>query len=140
MSKKDLKDKIDLNEIRILSEISKLISDDNNNTIHPVWDEIDDKLTLHLFTYNDRNGQSFLLKSLPGNVKVGILSKMLNYLTDEMPSENKYSVTWIRKEGKEEQLSYFHGNSIVDIINKFYFGKEVEDISILEIKLLKNDE
>lgn len=136
MSNENIKDEVSLKEMRIMSEISRIISKDNGNTTHPVWDEDEDgKMTLHLFTYNDRNNQTFLLKSTKGNSKAGALTKALNYLNQELGEENSYTVIWRSKDRKKQEESYFSGKDVWEVLEKFYFGKEREDIIIFEIKL-----
>lgn len=143
-----------INEIAAVQhKIQKLLNQENGVSCH----FISDGSTLHLVTFNPVHGETFLLHSeeilnplSPISPKRGSLFvfpyiRMYEFVkrlfeqkfSPEKANVNKktYTVSWV-KDGAENK-SYFYGNNMRDVIDKFYFGKEaiMDSYNILEIKL-----
>ena len=66
-----------------------------------------------------------------------ILEEMHNYLSQRQVCLYNYVIKWRLKMGKESSTcSYFQGNNIKQIIDKFYYGKEEDTIIIDSIQLV----
>ena len=99
--------------------------------INPVWerDEENDKFVLHLFTFNEVNNQSFLLRTEKGNSKLGALTKILTYLESEHAQEYSWTVSWTHKGDGEMHKSYFRAVNVPEVL-----AKEHEDAFIYSIE------
>ena len=101
---------------------------------------------LKLVTYNPSHKTHFLLHSLKSNTKHGALEKMYDYvfqikksMTHKQSSLMSYSIEWYNIATKKTTWSHFRGNSIEEIISKFFYGKTASDYTIFRIKLNPNN-
>ena len=64
---------------------------------------------------------------------------MYNYvykLKETLSSEDKsYTVEWYAKSKEKSYKSYFSGNNMLEILQKFYYGKHEKSLIIYSIKL-----
>ena len=140
-----------MNRFQYENEIRTLIQKDNNCSAHFEWDRVKhpDKgftLRLNLITYNPLHSMHFLLHSISkiidksvieDNDYEKILEEMHNYLSQRQVCLYNYVIKWRLKMGKESSTcSYFQGNNIKQIIDKFYYGKEEDTIIIDSIQLV----
>jgi hypothetical protein len=137
---------------KIQHEIQTLLKKENNVTCH----FINENNKIHLLTYNPSHGETFLLHTETINDHENFIvhnawwpvlntySKILRFVKElvgviKMPDDfrhnaNTYTVIWVNKEG-ESTKSYFSGNNIYEVLDKFYYGKNRLSYNILEIKL-----
>ena len=97
--------------------------------------QIDNKLRLDLITINPRHQQSFLFHSETGYDKVDVLRKMLNYVQNYRDQESSYTVQWMAHEDKELQTSYFRARNMYEALDKLYYGRDMNTITVFSVVL-----
>ncbi|WP_246223723.1 hypothetical protein, partial [Fulvivirga kasyanovii] len=95
----------------------------------------DGKIKLDLITINPRHNQSFLFHSVMGFDKVDALNKMLDYVENYKEKENSYTIQWIAKGNKELNTSYFRASSVYDALDKLYYGRDSNTITVFSVVL-----
>ncbi|MFY7788294.1 MAG: hypothetical protein ACOVQA_10515 [Thermoflexibacteraceae bacterium] len=90
---------------------------------------------LNLITVNRRHNQSFLFHSLIGIDKLDALQKMLEYVRTYKEQENSYTLQWAEPNKKELQTSYFRAKNMYEALDKFYYGRDVNSITVFSIVL-----
>lgn len=135
---------------KIQHEIQNLLKKENDVTCHFITEG--DKI--HLLTYNPIHGETFLLHteniiySRIGETiwwpVLGTYENLLRFIKELVgviptPPDfkvitNTYTLTWVNKDGVSTK-SYFSGNNIYEVLDKFYYGKNRLSYNILEIKL-----
>ncbi len=88
------------------------------------------KVKLDLITVNPRHNQSFLFRTEVGLDKVDALLKMLDYVKSYRDKEYSYTVQWISKEMRELQTSYFRAKNMYDALDKLYYGRDINTITV----------
>lgn len=96
---------------------------------------IDGKVKLDLITINPRHNQAFLFHSETGADKVDALRKMLNYVQSSKEKENSYTIQWVAKADKELNTSYFRASNVVDALQKLYYGRDMNTITVFSVVL-----
>jgi hypothetical protein len=90
---------------------------------------------LNLITVNRRHNQSFLFHSLVGIDKLDALQKMLDYVRTYKEQESSYTIQWAEPNKKELQTSYFRAKNMYEALDKFYYGRDVNSITVFSIVL-----
>lgn len=124
--------------------IKNLIQNDNecsthfeysNGTYHSV------KLTL--ITYNPSHKKHFLLHSLEGQTRLMVVKSMYKHIiTLKQTLESKdspyllYCIEWFDKKSNKKSKSRFYGSSIQNILMKFYYKRDVNELTLLNMTLL----
>lgn len=140
--------------IDLEDKISKIVFEDNKRTVHFEYSqqefetpynalETDQQLYTKIkrhqviaHTYNSQNRETFLLKSEIGSTYEECLEKIYNYIVNHRKSVNSYTVVWSKKgNGAHQEVSYFFGTNIVEVVNKFFDGKDVEEYFVYDIKM-----
>ena len=96
---------------------------------------IDGKVKLDLITINPRHNQAFLFHNETGADKVDALKKMLAYVQDYKEKENSYTIQWVAKSDKELHTSYFKASNIMDALQKLYYGRDMNTITVFSVVL-----
>jgi hypothetical protein len=96
---------------------------------------IDGKVKLDLITINPRHNQAFLFHSETGADKVEALKKMLNYVQSSKEKENSYTIQWVAKGEKELNTSYFRASNVQDALQKLYYGRDMNTITVFSVVL-----
>ncbi len=96
---------------------------------------IDGKLQLDLITINPRHNQSFLFHTVKGYDKVDVLQKMLEYVTKYKEKESSYTLQWVAKGDSELHTSYFRAKNIYDALDKLYYGRDMNTITVFSVVL-----
>jgi hypothetical protein len=96
---------------------------------------IDGKVKLDLITINPRHNQAFLFHSETGADKVDSLRKMLDYVQSSKEKENSYTIQWVAKGDKELNTSYFRASNVVDALQKLYYGRDMNTITVFSVVL-----
>ncbi len=92
---------------------------------------------LDLITINREHNHKFLFHSVTGASKVLLLKEMLRYIEEYNRQQETYQIEWTHlKDLSKMQDSWFRGNDIFDVLNKFYYGKEKSQFKIFKIKLM----
>jgi hypothetical protein len=117
---------------KLESDIISHIYEDNKNTVHfnyRINIDVDNSVTLELFTFNKSTNSVFLLHKTTGRSSVEALREMYDYIFSEKKSMSPYTVIW-SKSGGDEHVSYFWENSEDDVRSKFFFDKNPTDYTI----------
>jgi hypothetical protein len=96
---------------------------------------VEGKVKLDLITINPRHNQAFLFHSLTGGDKVDALKRMLNYVQNYKEKENSYTIQWVAKGGTELHTSYFRAGNILDSLQKLYYGRDMNTITVFSVVL-----
>jgi hypothetical protein len=93
------------------------------------------KVKLDLITINPRHNQAFLFHSEIGGDKVDALNKMLRYVQNYKEKEHSYTLQWVVKGDTELHTSYFRAANIVDALQKLYYGRDMNTITVFSVVL-----
>ncbi|HEY3429399.1 MAG TPA: hypothetical protein VGK39_01905 [Cyclobacteriaceae bacterium] len=93
------------------------------------------KIKLDLITINPRHNQAFLFHSETGTDKLDALRKMLEYVQNYKEKENSYTIQWVAKNDKELHTSYFKAGNITDALQKLYYGRDMNTITVFSVVL-----
>ena len=93
------------------------------------------KVKLDLITVNPRHNQSFLFKSITGFDKTDVLNKMLDYVKTHKEKESSYTIQWTTKGMGELQTSYFRAKNIYDALDKLYYGRDMNNLTVFSVVL-----
>ena len=99
------------------------------------YSTVDGKVKLDLITINPRHNQAFLFHSETGTDKVEALKKMLSYVQSYKEKENSYTIQWVVKGGQELHTSYFKAANIMDALQKLYYGRDMNTITVFSVVL-----
>ncbi|MDX1627234.1 MAG: hypothetical protein R3345_00970 [Fulvivirga sp.] len=106
-----------------------------SNSLMFEYSNIDGKVKLDLITINPRHNQSFLFHSVRGSDKLDVLNKMLDYVETHKEKESSYTIQWIAKGEKELHTSYFSASNIYDALDKLYYGRDMNTITVFSVVL-----
>jgi hypothetical protein len=120
---------------KIHLEIARLLGLSRENLVFEYISEDEDKTVLKLITVNPRHKQSFLFHQETGFGEMDVLHKMLDYVKTHKHSKDSYTIQWSLKDGKELHTSYFRGKNIYEVLDKFYYGKDITSTIIFSISL-----
>lgn len=95
----------------------------------------DGKTKLDLITISPRHNQSFLFHSETGADKVDALKKMLDYVQNYKEKENSYTIQWVTKSDSDLHTSYFRASNILDALEKLYYGRDRNTITVFSVVL-----
>lgn len=93
------------------------------------------KIKLDLITINPKHNQSFLFHSVKGFDKVDALKKMLEYVENYKEKDGSYTIQWIAKGDKELHTSYFRATNVYDALDKLYYGRDMNTITVFSVVL-----
>lgn len=97
--------------------------------------ELDGQTRLDLITVNPRHQQSFLFRYETGHDRVDCLRKMLDYVRRFRDTESSFTVQWRMRGEKELQTSYFRAHNVYEALDKLYFGRDVNTITVFSVVL-----
>ncbi|WP_347156442.1 hypothetical protein [Pontibacter chitinilyticus] len=97
--------------------------------------QVENKVRLDLITVNPRHQQSFLFHTETGYDRVDALRKMLAYVQNYRDKESSYTVQWISRDDKELNTSYFRARNMYEALDKLYFGRDVNTITVFSVVL-----
>lgn len=93
------------------------------------------KVKLDLITINPRHNQSFLFHSEMGIDKLDALRRMLEYVKSYKDKYGSYTVQWIAKGDNELHTSYFTASNMYDALDKLYYGRDINTITVFSVVL-----
>jgi hypothetical protein len=96
---------------------------------------LEGKVKLDLITINPRHNQAFLFHSETGADKVHALNKMLAYVQSYKEKENSYTIQWVAKGDTELHTSYFKAGNVLDALQKLYYGRDMNTITVFSVVL-----
>lgn len=130
-----------LKELELEAEIRNELSD---VTVYFdfVWRDSSGMPSLSVITISRVHGQRFLFhktysSTTNENSKVYCLEAMLRYIkSDYKKNLLHYTIEWAPKsDTRVIQTSWFHGSSLLEIMDKFYYLKNPHEISVFDIRL-----
>lgn len=119
---------------RIQNEIKNFLGLKSNELIFE-YTSSEGKVKLDLITINPRHNQSFLFKTITGFDKTDALNKMLEYVKTHKEKESSYTIQWVAKGMNELQTSYFRAKNIYDAMDKLYYGRDMNNITVFSVVL-----
>ncbi|MBT34348.1 MAG: hypothetical protein CMO01_32175 [Thalassobius sp.] len=93
----------------------------------------ENNIKLNLITVNPRHNQSFLFHSVIGLDKIEALNKMLEYVKKYKEEESSYTIQWRIIGDKELHTSYFRAKNMYDALDKLYYNRDINSISVYSI-------
>ena len=97
-------------------------------------DEIETELSL--ITISKNHGERFLFHKVKGKSKLHCLNIMIDYIKSNYKLNfNNYEIVWVKRGETKSNISWFHGKSFLDVVDKFFHLKDPGDIVIYEVKL-----
>ncbi len=99
------------------------------------FNNIDGNVKLDLITINPTHRQSFLFCAITAHNKLEALNKMLAYVKHYKEKENSYTIQWTAKGDAELQTSYFSATNVYDALDKLYFGRDMNTMTVFSIVL-----
>jgi hypothetical protein len=129
----DLKS-IALLEAEILDEVRK------TNPKHTVQFTYSDPYDVKVTTFNPLLGEFFTLATVSSELsKEDALQQVLNYIKTHREEYNSFTVIWAKKivgsDDTKPAPSVFYCNSIRQVLDKFFDGKDEDMYIIYEIKM-----
>ncbi len=97
--------------------------------------QLDGQTRLDLITVNPRHAQSFLFRYELGYDRLDCLRKMLAYVQRFRDSESAYTVQWRARGDRELQTSYFRAHNVYEALDKLYFGRDLNTITVFSVVL-----
>jgi carbamoylphosphate synthase large subunit len=119
---------------QLMREIAQHIGIEANNLVFD-FVNIDDKVKLDLITINPRHQQSFLFHSALGFSKVDALYEMLKYIKNYKEIKSSYTIQWALKGSNDLITSYFRASNILEALDKFTYGKDINSVVIFSVTL-----
>lgn len=99
------------------------------------YSNVEGKVKLDMITINPRHNQAFLFHSVTGTDKLDALKKMKEYVQTQKEKENSYTIQWVAKGEKELHTSYFRAGNITDALQKLYYGRDMNTITVFSVVL-----
>lgn len=130
----DFRSDVHIESAKVQNEIMNFLGLRNNEVIFD-FSTLDGRVKLDLITINPRHNQSFLFKSEIGFDKADALHKMLDYVKTHKQKEGSYTIQWTTKGMNELQTSYFRAKSIYDALDKLYYGRDMNYITVFSVVL-----
>jgi hypothetical protein len=90
---------------------------------------------LDLITVNPRHHQSFLFRYETGHDEVDCLRKMQEYVRRYRDNESSFTLQWRTRGDKELQTSYFRAHNAYEALDKLYFGRDLNAITVFSVVL-----
>jgi hypothetical protein len=96
---------------------------------------VEGKTKLDLITINPRHNQAFLFHSVTGTDKLDALKKLWEYVKNFKEKELSYTIQWVVKGDKELHTSYFRAGNVMDALQKLYYGRDMNTITVFSVVL-----
>lgn len=125
---------INVESARIQKEIESYLGLKGNDLVFEI-SQLGQKTKLDLITVNPRHNQSFLFHSTQGIDKVDAYHKMLDYVRSYKEKEGSYTIQWAIRGSRELNTSYFRASNIYEALDKLYYGRDMNTISVFSVVL-----
>ncbi|MEO9871353.1 hypothetical protein [Ekhidna sp.] len=130
----ELRSDIHVESAKIQNEIKNFLGLRSDEVIFE-FSNNDGKVRLDLITINPRHNQSFLFKAITGFDKTDVLHKMLDYVRTHKDKEGSFTIQWMMKGMNELQTSYFRAKNMYDAMDKLYYGRDMNNLTVFSIVL-----
>lgn len=127
-------DKQNLEIAKIQKDIENYLSPGNTSVIFD-YHEGSGGVRLDVITVNPRHNQSFLFHSVDGYSKIDVLKKMQDYVRTYREKKNSYTIQWSIRGENELHTSYFRAKDIPEVIDKLYYGRDPNSVTIFSVVL-----
>jgi hypothetical protein len=107
----------------------------NSSTLLFEYRELEGRTRLDLITVNPRHSQSFLFHSEIGMNKLEALRKMWDYVQHNRDKESSFTIQWIARGEKELNTSYFRAANVYTALDKLYYGRDINTITVFSVVL-----
>ena len=97
--------------------------------------EFNGHVRLDLITVNPRHQQSFLLRYEEGLDKIECLRKVIDYVRNFRDNESSFTVQWRALAEREVQTSHFRAHNIYEALDKLYFGRDLNTLTVFSVVL-----
>ena len=97
--------------------------------------QLDGLTRLDLITVNPRHHQSFLFRYEVGHDEAECLRKMLEYVRRYRDNESSFTLQWRARGDKQLHTSYFRAHSVYEALDKLYFGRDLNTITVFSVIL-----
>lgn len=97
--------------------------------------QLEGQVRLDLITVNPRHHQSFLFRYEVGYDRLDALRKMLAYVQQYRDRESSYTIQWRARGEKELQTSYFRAHNAYEALDKLYYGRDLNTITVFSVVL-----
>ncbi|SFQ04432.1 hypothetical protein [Hymenobacter arizonensis] len=97
--------------------------------------QLEGQTRLDLITVNPRHHQSFLFRYETGHDEVDCLRKMQDYVRRYRDNESSFTLQWRTRGDKELQTSYFRAHNAYEALDKLYFGRDLNAITVFSVVL-----
>lgn len=94
-----------------------------------------DTTLLHLITINPKHDQSFLFHKTEGADKADALRNMLAYVENYKEKNSSYTIQWSARDDNALQTSYFHAKNILEALDKLFFDRDPNSITVFNVAL-----
>lgn len=118
----------------IEQEISSILGL-NSSQLSFEFKELEGIIHLDLVTTNPNHQQSFLFHSVKAIDQSEALQKMLDYVKNNFRKEDSYTLQWSKIGESNLHTSYFRAKNIYEILDKFYFQRDINSYRIFSISL-----
>lgn len=125
---------IHIESAKVQKEITNYLGLNSNELVFEFGSQ-DGKVKLDLITINPRHNQSFLFHSEMGYDKLEALKKMMDYVKNYRDRESSYTIQWMTKDDKQLHTSYFRASNILDSLDKLYYGRDRNTITVFSVVL-----
>ncbi len=125
---------IHIESARVQKEITSYLGLNSSELVFEFGTQ-DGKVKLDLITINPRHNQSFLFHSESGYDKLEALKKMMDYVKNYRERESSYTIQWQTKDDKQLHTSYFRASNILDSLDKLYYGRDRNTITVFSVVL-----
>ncbi|WKK82085.1 hypothetical protein [Marivirga arenosa] len=125
---------IHVESARVQKEIKSYLGLNSSELVFE-FSNLEGKVKLDLITINPRHNQSFLFHSEMGYDKLDALKKMMDYVKNYRDHESSYTIQWMTKDDKQLHTSYFRASNILDSLDKLYYGRDRNTITVFSVVL-----
>ena len=119
---------------KLQSEIASYLGLSQDHLIFS-FKQKDQVIILDLITINPKHDQSFLFHTTKAVDKIEALKKMMDYLKVHYKNEETYTIQWIKIGEDQLHTSYFRAKNIYEILDKFYYERDLNSYRIYNIGL-----
>jgi hypothetical protein len=120
--------------VKIREQIEKHLGLDGNSLLFDFRNQ-DGRAKLDLITVNARHNQSFLFHTVTGYDRLDALRQMLEYARNYRDKESSFTIQWMARGERELQTSYFRASNVYDALDKLYYGRDINTITVFSVVL-----
>ncbi len=140
--------------IELEDRISKVVFNDNKRSVRFDYKTLEYEVSINrvesgqpeyrpvskkqvfAYTHNTENDETFILKIVTADTFESGLKEILQYVENHKKSMSSFTVKWAKKgNGSKSESSYFYCEDMVEVMTKFFEGKDRADYIIYEVKL-----